>query len=411
MSKTVIGLAGAFGSGCTTAAFTIRDDRGFEHLRLSDGIRDKWKEINGESRNPSRSELQQLGDQLRIDCGPSILVEMAIDKIKKKKTDKPIAIDGIRNVAEIDRLKEIYGYQFTLIAVLSSSEARWERIKSVAYLGQGLSHFDFSQDDARDRNEETAWGQQVELCMDNADIVIDNSDDVTLSRFKSKILEFADIVTGSKTRGPTTEEIQMHMAYAASHSSQCLKRHVGAVLINQDGNLIASGYNENPQMTQPCVKEPTYKFQCFRDIVRNSHFEKLSNDKARCPICGEQLPIIKGPPWICPKCLEQGKKTNLESLFFPDRAMNWCTAVHSEIWAILAAGDRVRGTTLYVTSFPCMQCSEKIAQAGVRKVRYTEAYPDPHGMDRLNLAKVEVKRFEGVRSSAFERIFSSLKPQ
>jgi len=410
VSTTAIGLTGAFGSGCTTASLTLRDDRRFEHVRLSDGIRDKWKEIHGPDANPTRSELQQLGDQLRQDSNPSILIDMAIDRVNREQKTQPLAIDGIRNVAEIERLKEIYGYQFTLVAVLSSTEARWERIKSTAYLGQGLSQADFARDDARDRNEETTWGQQVELCIDNADIIIDNSEDVTLNRFKSKVREFADLSTRKKTRSATSHEIRMHMAYAASHSSKCLKRHVGAVLINQDGNLIASGYNENPQMTKPCAEEKDYEFQCFRDIVRNSHFEKLSIDKAKCPHCGEQLPIIKGPPWICPKCKEKGQKTNLESFFFPDRAMNWCTAVHSEIWAVLAAGDRARSATLYVTTFPCMQCAEKIAQAGVRAVWYTEAYPDPHGIDRLKLAKVEVKRFEGVRSSAFERIFSSSKP-
>ncbi len=91
--------------------------------------------------------------------------------------------------------------------------------------------------------------------------------------------------------------------------------------------------------------------------------------------------------------------------------MNWCTAVHAEVWAVLSAGNRARGATLYSTTFPCMQCAEKIAQAGIRTVSYTEAYPDAHGLARLNLSQVKVERFEGVRSSAFERIFSTVKPQ
>ena len=409
MSRVVLGLTGAFGSGCTTAAYALRDDRGFKYVRLSDVIKDTWKKLHKRPATPTRGDLQNIGDQLRQDQGPSALINLAIDKLPKELPEK-IVIDGIRNVGEIERLQEKFGYEFILIAVLSSSEARWERIKSVAYIDQGLSEEHFHQDDLRDRDEDIKWGQQVELCIDRADITIDNSDDVTLPRFKKRVLEFADLVTGVKPRPATQSEIWMHIAYASSHGSKCLKRHVGAVLISQAGDVVGTGYNENPRTTKPCAEEPDYHFQCYRDIVRNQHFASLNTNGVLCPKCGKPLEKIVGPPWVCKSCQERKEKTNLESFFFPDRAMNWCTAVHAEVWAIIAAGDRARGATLYSTTFPCMQCAEKLTQAGVVSVLYTEAYPDIHGLGRLKLAKVEVRRFEGVRSSAFERIFSGTRP-
>lgn len=90
--------------------------------------------------------------------------------------------------------------------------------------------------------------------------------------------------------------------------------------------------------------------------------------------------------------------------------MNWCTAVHAEVWAILAAGERARKGTLYTTTFPCAQCAEKIVQSGIEKVVFTESYPDTHGVRRLKLGRVALEQFEGVRSSSFERIFSQMKP-
>jgi len=92
--------------------------------------------------------------------------------------------------------------------------------------------------------------------------------------------------------------------------------------------------------------------------------------------------------------------------------MSWCTAVHAETAAILAAGERARGSELYCTTFPCMQCAEKVIQAGIRRVEYTEAYPDVFGVSRLALAKIETVQFEGVRSSsAFERIYPRFRQE
>src|SRR5262249_14964907 len=117
--------------------------------------------------------------------------------------------------------------------------------------------------------------------------------------------------------------------------------------------------------------------------------------------------LIEGPPWRCAKCLQEGRKTNLEAFFFPDRAMWWCTAVHAEMRATLAAGDRARGATLYSTTFPCTPCAELIAHAGVASVVYTEAYPDVSSRGRLAIAGIRLVQFEGVRSSAIERLFPS----
>ena len=114
---------------------------------------------------------------------------------------------------------------------------------------------------------------------------------------------------------------------------------------------------------------------------------------------------------MCPVCSDRGIKTNLEKLFFPDRAMNWCTAVHAEVRAILAARGSVKDGVMFATTFPCMQCAEKLSQAGIAEVVFTESYPDPAAADRLDLAGITYRQFEGVRSSAFERIFSALRPR
>jgi len=409
----VVGLTGAFGSGCTTAAKHLRDERGFELLKLSDVIKSIWSE-QGQTRQPTRTDLQKLGDDLRENSGGSFLVDQALNKFWQKHSnrDEPrkIVIDGIRNVQEIKRLQDIYGYKFVLIAVLASFDDRWERIGSSAYRDMGLNQSNFIADDQRDSNEDTPFGQQVELCMDRADILLDNSAEVTLQWFHEKILSYVDLASGDQVRSAHQHEILMNIAYSASSSSKCVKRHVGAVVVDLAGQVVGVGYNENPIGTNPCIEEPEYDFKCYRDIVRNTHFEKLSKLGAICHKCQTAITAIVGPPWRCKNCESLGEKNNLEKLFFPDRALNWCTAIHAEVWAILAAGERCRRGTLYTTAFPCFQCAEKITQVGIKKVFFTESYPDAYSKMRLELAGVELAQFEGVRSSSFERIFSKTRP-
>lgn len=397
----VVAFTGAFGSGCTEAAKHLRDERGFKYVALSAPLKKLWAKEHA-SFGHQRFDLQKLGDQLRRDKGLGILVDMALEDCGYEA--KRIVIDGVRNLGEIARLKDIFGYRFTLVSILSAPDARWNRISS-KYTDLNQSRHDFDDDDERDRDEDTLFGQQVELCLDKADILINNQDSVSLGDFKKKIRDYLDLVLGTNLRSATQQEILMSMAFASSHSSKCLKRHVGALVVDGRGQVVGVGYNENPIGTKPCMEEPTYDRRCYRDIIRNAHFADLSARGARCPKCGQPLQHRDGPPWRCAKCLETNSKTNLESFFFPDRAMSWCTAVHAEVSAILAAAERARGGTLYTTTFPCFQCAEKITQVGIKTVYFSEAYPDPHSGKRLELSGIELKQFEGVRSASVDRFF------
>ncbi|MDE6243837.1 MAG: hypothetical protein K2M14_07505, partial [Muribaculaceae bacterium] len=48
------------------------------------------------------------------------------------------------------------------------------------------------------------------------------------------------------------------------------------------------------------------------------------------------------------------------------------------------------GSTLYVTTSPCMECSKLIIQAGIRRVVYSEHYRITDGLDLLKRAGIEI---------------------
>ncbi len=124
----VIGLTGAFGSGCTTASKHLRDQGSFTRITLSDVIRAEWARKHPR-KNPSRLDLQRFGDELRQTRGAEVLVDLALQPvIDEESTVTRIVVDSIRNTQEIERLISLFGYRFLLFAILASPQDRCERV-------------------------------------------------------------------------------------------------------------------------------------------------------------------------------------------------------------------------------------------------------------------------------------------
>ena len=60
---------------------------------------------------------------------------------------------------------------------------------------------------------------------------------------------------------------------------------------------------------------------------------------------------------------------------------------------------------LFTTTQPCNLCANKIVTAGINKVVFAEPYFMPESEKILTDGKVETQRFEGVKSSAYFRLY------
>jgi dCMP deaminase len=68
--------------------------------------------------------------------------------------------------------------------------------------------------------------------------------------------------------------------------------------------------------------------------------------------------------------------------------------IHAETNAIIQAalhGVSTRGSTCYVTHFPCINCAKVLVNAGIARLVFSVAYrTDPIALDFLKGANVEI---------------------
>ncbi|EGG07248.1 uncharacterized protein MELLADRAFT_35707 [Melampsora larici-populina 98AG31] len=131
---------------------------------------------------------------------------------------------------------------------------------------------------------------------------------------------------------PDWDQYFMTLANLASLRSNCMKRRVGAVLITKrDKRVLSTGYNGTPRGMTNCNEGGCARLGTAAEVVSK---------------CGTDL--------------------------------NECLCLHAEENALLEAGrDRMgagEGSTLYCNTCPCLRCSVKIVQCGVREVVYSFSY-------------------------------------
>ena len=135
----------------------------------------------------------------------------------------------------------------------------------------------------------------------------------------------------------------MNIAYDVARRSTCIRtgRQIGTVIVNDRHEIVATGYNGNPRGMKHCED-----IGCVRER----------------------------------QAIPSGERAEV------------CTAVHSEQNALIQAGTRSRGGTIYTMFNPCNTCAKMIANAGILRVVYTVDYPEKMGLKTLQDCGVKVTR-------------------
>lgn len=147
------------------------------------------------------------------------------------------------------------------------------------------------------------------------------------------------MVTLNKLVRPSWDEYFARIVEDVALRSTCFRRQIGALIVNQDKEIVATGFNGNVRGAPHCDE-----VGCLKD--------------------------------------EMGFKSG--------EGHEWCTAVHAEQNALIQAGKAGRGGTMYINAFPCKICARMIVNAGIRRVVISGEYTDKDGLQMLSDRRIEV---------------------
>jgi len=369
-------------------------------------------------------QLMDAGDTLRQQTGyHEAMALLGVARVSQLRGNNPprrraYIFRSLKHPGEVVTLRQIYGDSFVLIGAYLPWQTRQDRVSRL--LEESSAEKSTADAQAlvdRDENGGKKWGQRVGDTFCKSDFFVNLAiNDMSL---QSEIRRFIELLFGHPYHTPTRQEYGMFHAYGASLRSASLGRQVGSSIATQDGQVLALGTNEVPKAGGGLYwpgDEPDE-----RDFQRGHE----TNDSQKHLVFSDILNRLKGSGWL------NAEKSGLElseliksatdekvteGAYYLD-IIEYLRCVHAEMAAIVDAarmGLSVQGAVMYVTTFPCHECTRHIIAAGISKVIFIEPYPksqarqlhgDAIGLEPGSDHKCQFIPFLGVAPTMYEKLF------
>jgi deoxycytidylate deaminase len=433
-SELVIALCGPIGSPLhrVAAAFKSSLENDFAYdpcivMRLSKIIE---QQAGAAAPAPAYERIKDLiekGDELRKKHGNSVLAELAVSEIvlerqkykasSSSETFEPRRIchiiDSVKNQDELELLRLVYRDMVYFVGVYAPLPSR---VKALQQVGMSLGQIHTLID--QDSGEEFAHGQTVRDTFPNADCFL-RIDADTDSQIAGRVSRFLHLVLGTKVVTPTTSETAMYFAASAAGNSACLSRQVGAAIADQDGEVVAVGWNDVPKWGGNLyTADPKYDPNSDRDKrCWNLQGGVCFNDEEKSNISTFVVDALVKAELVT----ENNKSAAIAAVASNTKLKNlieFSRSVHAEMHAIINAGqlsdNPMKGGKMFVTTYPCHSCARHIVAAGIHEVYYIEPYRkslatklhnDAITEDESEASKVRILPYDGVAPSRYMKLF------
>lgn len=226
-----------------------------------------------------------------------------------------------------------------------------------------LVKFLMRKDQEETHPELREYGQNLFKCYSIANFFV--YQDMNLDQ---QIKRLVDLIFNYPFAEPTYEEYFMFCAQSAAYRSLDLDRQIGAVIVNVDNELVASGFNDVSKVGGGHFAHHDHPFKLETTQIDQRDY-KLNFDYNH-----KYLDEIAGK--IAVK-LHLGPK-DLTVLREEIRGITeFKRSTHAEMSALLDASRRgvaVRNCTMYVNTYPCHNCTKHIMASGIKKVIFLHPY-------------------------------------
>src|SRR5438270_7278072 len=325
--------------------------------------------------------LMDAGNKAReLAKANDILAVMAVNDIADRRSydqeEKPEALKGVAHLVrslktseEVRLFREIYRPGFFLIGITSDEDQQRDYLTRE----KGLSEHEAGLVMNRDQDEKRPYGQRTRETFYLADVFVE----LTEERYKEQLERFLELVFSHPFKTPTREEHAMFLAYASAARSAQFGRQVGASVTTPEGDVVAVGFNEVPSPAGGPYWE-MYSWEHERTDQRDHVFgdttdsNYLHRSRIVDSIVSNMRSVVSqelGRP-INDLADEGELRSAILSSDLKD-ITEYGRAVHAEMDALLTCarlGIPVRGKKLFVTTFPCHNCTRHIIAGGIFKV-------------------------------------------
>lgn len=276
------------------------------------------------------------------------------------------------------------------------------------------------------------YSPDISRCVTESEIHLSyNSDDEDNNTFKSlaeQWMKFYSLIVRPGLITPSSDERCMSIAYVAKFNSGCISRKVGCTIVDKEYTVQSIGWNDPPSTQLPCqmryadelysedndeaikdVKDKIYsKYEltgnikntgktfvsCLRDNVNNQTVGSLSNLGLRYSYCfRSQYNKFTGTK----------DQVNTRSLHAEENTM---------LRLAKSGGNGLKDGIMYVTASPCVLCSKKAFQIGIREIVYLDPYTDiaPDLILRCGWNTPKLKAFKGAIGVTFYKLYRPFMP-
>lgn len=416
----------------------------------------------------STFEDNKKSDNSHVFC----LVELINEVIKgyheiDKDAPRRFVIDSIRNSLEILYLRERYNAFYMIALHNDGNENATLNDKLAEYIKDDRHRADVcknimelskAEKNTADFEDGYFYAPDLSRCVTESEIHIsfynngsfvktNKNKDLTLCSFYSygeQWMKFYALIMRPGLITPTRDERCMSMAYVAKFNSGCISRQVGCTIVDGSYAVQSIGWNDPPSPQLPCNLR--YADELIDDERRNSlngaeggmslyrvYSKFESDDKTKYKVKDKDGNIRFVANGFCDCMNHEIRNEVVERIHSCGLPYCYCfrsryntykgqkdqvntRSLHAEENTMLQISSRggvgLKGGTMYVTASPCVLCSKKAYQIGIRDIVYLDPYTDiaPDLILSCGFNMPNLRPFRGAIGGTFYKLYQPFMP-
>ncbi len=276
------------------------------------------------------------------------------------------------------------------------------------------------------------YSPDISRCVTESEIHLSyHSDDEDNNSFKSlaeQWMKFYSLIVRPGLITPSSDERCMSIAYVAKFNSGCISRKVGCTIVDKEYTVQSIGWNDPPSTQLPC------QMRYADELYSEDNDEAIKDVKDKIYSKYELTGNIKNTGKTFVSCLRDNvNKQTVGSMSNLGLRYSYCfrsqynkftgtkdqvntRSLHAEENTMLrlakSGGNGLKDGIMYVTASPCVLCSKKAFQIGIREIVYLDPYTDiaPDFILRCGWNTPKLKAFKGAIGVTFYKLYRPFMP-